>query len=94
MPGPPRDETPPSPVTALEGEATPDQLRLVWAASSDDAGVVSYRIWLDGYEVATTVETTVTLRWFNNDEAQHVVQIRAVDAAGQLRVTSSAARCS
>ena len=89
VPGPPRDETPPSPVTALEAEATPDQLRLVWAASSDDAGVVSYRIWLNGYEVQTTVETTVTLDWFNTDDAQHVVQVRAIDAAGNRSLSAA-----
>lgn len=83
MPGPPKDESPPTSVTALElAEATPDQLRLVWAPSTDDSGVVSYRIWLDGYETTTTVETTVTLDWFNDDNVQHVVLVHAVDAAG------------
>jgi hypothetical protein len=28
------------------------------------------------------VETKAKLRWFNDDSGQHVVQIRAVDAAG------------
>jgi hypothetical protein len=32
--------------------------------------------------VATTAETRARLRWFNDDSGQHVVQIRAVDAAG------------
>jgi hypothetical protein len=45
--------------------------------------VIGYRIWLNGYEVATTAQTRATLRWFNDDEGQHVVQIKAIDAAGQ-----------
>jgi ribulose bisphosphate carboxylase small subunit len=44
--------------------------------------VIGYRIWLNGFEVATTAETEAKLRWFNEDSGQHVVQIRAIDAAG------------
>ena len=44
--------------------------------------MIGYRIWLNGYEVATTAQTRATLRWFNDDEGQHVVQIKAIDAAG------------
>lgn len=80
--GPEEDETPPAAVTALESRPTADQLRLVWAPGIDDVGVIRYRIWLDGYEVQTTVDTAATLDWFNDDSAQHVVQVRAVDAAG------------
>jgi hypothetical protein len=50
--------------------------------TGDNVGVIGYRIWLNGFEVATTAETRARLRWFNNDSGQHVVQIRAVDAAG------------
>ncbi len=82
VPGPVQDETPPAPVTDLEAHATPDQLRLVWAPGIDDVGVIRYRIWLDGYEVRSTVETAAHLDWFNDDSTQHVVQVRAVDAAG------------
>ena len=44
--------------------------------------MIGYRIWLNGYEVATTAETQVNLRWFNDEEGQHVVQIKAIDSAG------------
>jgi hypothetical protein len=44
--------------------------------------VIGYRIWLNGFEVATTAETRAKLHWFNDDSGQHVVQIRALDAAG------------
>ena len=61
---------------------TPDRLSLTWTAATDNVGVIGYRIWLNGFEVATTAETEAKLRWFNEDSGQHVVQIRAIDAAG------------
>ena len=61
---------------------TADELSLSWPAATDNRRVIGYRIWLNGYEVATTAETRATLRWFNDDEGQHVVQIKAIDAAG------------
>ena len=53
-----------------------------WPAASDNVGVIGYRIWLNGFEVGTTTQTKARLHWFNDDSGQHVVQIRAVDAAG------------
>ena len=77
------DSEPPEPVTDVEPSAvTPDRLSLRWPAATDDVGVIGYRIWLNGFEVATTAETEAKLHWFNDDSGQHVVQIRAVDAAG------------
>lgn len=77
------DSVPPEPVADIEPSAvTVDQLSLRWPAATDDVGVIGYRIWLNGFEVATTAETQAKLRWFNDDSGHHVVQIRAVDAAG------------
>jgi hypothetical protein len=77
------DSEPPEPVADIEPSAvTVDQLSLRWPATTDDVGVIGYRIWLNGFEVATTAETQAKLRWFNDDSGHHVVQIRAVDAAG------------
>jgi hypothetical protein len=79
----PKDSQPPEPVAGIEPSAvTEDRLSLKWRASDDNVGVVGYRIWLNGFEVATTAETWAKLHWFNDDSRQHVVQIRAVDAAG------------
>jgi hypothetical protein len=61
---------------------TEDRLSLKWPAAQDNVGVIGYRIWLNGFEVATTAETQARLHWFNDDNRQHVVQIRALDAAG------------
>ena len=77
------DNNPPDPVTDLElRRSTPDQLTLFWAPGTDDVGILRYRVWLDGYEVATTSDTEATLDWFNDDGTQHVVLVQAVDAAG------------
>jgi len=77
------DSEPPAPVVVIEPSAvTVDQLSLTWPAATDDVGVIGYRIWLNGFDVATTAETTAKLHWFNNDSGHHVVQIRAIDAAG------------
>jgi hypothetical protein len=72
-----KDSEPPQPVTDIEPSAN-----LKWSAARDNVGVIGYRIWLNGFEVATTTETRARLRWFNDDSGQHVVQIRALDAAG------------
>lgn len=86
-----RDDQAPAPVREMEPPtATRDRLALNWSATTDNVGVVGYKIWLDGFPVASTAETHVELRWFNDDEAQHVVQIRAVDAAGNQSTSSPA----
>jgi len=78
-----KDSEPPQPVSDIEPlKVTPKLLTINWSAATDNVGVIGYRIWLNGFEVATTAETRARLRWFNDDGGQHVVQIRAVDAAG------------
>jgi hypothetical protein len=78
-----KDSEPPEPVADIEPSAmTTDRLSLKWTAAKDNVGVIGYRIWLNGFEVATTAETQAKLHWFNDDGGQHVVQIRALDAAG------------
>ncbi len=78
-----KDSEPPEPVADIDPSAvTADRLSLKWPAANDNVGVIGYRIWLNGFEVATTAETRAKLHWFNDDSGQHVVQIRALDAAG------------
>jgi hypothetical protein len=78
-----KDSEPPEPVADIEPSAmTADRLSLKWTAANDNVGVIGYRVWLNGFEVATTAETQAKLHWFNDDGGQHVVQIRALDAAG------------
>lgn len=78
-----RDRTRPSPATQLSVDRiTADTVTLHWAPTQDDVGVVGYHVWLNGYEVASTTESRATVEWFNDDTAEHVIQVRAVDAAG------------
>jgi len=83
-----KDSDPPQPVADIEAKVTARRLTISWPAASDNVGVVGYRIWLNGFEVATTAETRARLRWFNDDSGQHVVQIRALDAAGNQSQSS------
>jgi hypothetical protein len=83
------DNAPPDPVSGIDfGPVTEDTLTISWSAAHDDVTVIGYRIWLNGFEVATTAETHVTVNWFNDDMGQHVVQVRALDAAGNQSKTS------
>ena len=78
-----KDSEPPQAVANLEpSKITPKQLTVSWPAADDNVAVIGYRIWLNGFEVATTARTKARLRWFNHDSGEHVVQVRAVDAAG------------
>jgi hypothetical protein len=84
-----RDDTPPGPVGGIRfGRVTPTELTVRWAPANDDTGVVGYRLWLDGFVVATTVNTEVTVKWFNDDMGQHVIQLKALDAAGNQSETA------
>ncbi len=85
-----KDADPPGPVTDLTmRSADPDRVRLAWAPSPGEAGVVAYKVWLNGYEVRSTSETEVTLDWFNDDSTTQVVVVRAVDAAGNQSRTAA-----
>jgi hypothetical protein len=78
-----KDLDPPQAVSDIEpSKITRKQLIISWPAANDNVAVVGYRIWLNGFEVATTTGTKARLRWFNDDNGAHVVQVRALDAAG------------
>ena len=84
-----KDSSPPQPVADIEAsKVTAHRLTVSWPAASDNVGVIGYRVWLNGFEVATTAETQARLHWFNEDSGRHVVQIRAIDAAGNESETS------
>jgi len=72
--------------TAVESirpaKVTKGKLSLTWAPASDNVAVVSYRVLLNGFPVATTKQTHAEVSWFNDDVGQHVVQVRAVDRRG------------
>jgi hypothetical protein len=82
------DEPPQAVETITSSKVTALHLRLDWPAVRDNVKVVGYRVWLSGYLVADTTDTHATVRWFNDDTDQHVVQVKAVDAAGNEAETS------
>lgn len=79
-PGPVRDLVP----TAVSA----DRVTVAWRPASDNVAVTGYRVWLNGFEVATTTKTRATVRWFNDDLKEHVVQVKALDGAGNVSATS------
>ena len=83
------DQVPPAPVPDVEtAEVTEDRLSLRWPPAVDNVGVASYSVWLNGFQVVTTAETHATVRWFNDDLRTTVVQVRALDAAGNVSSSS------
>lgn len=85
---PGRDHTPPGAVGRLTvTRLDPDRLTVAWAAATDDVGVVSYHVWLNGFLVLDTQQTRASLAWFN-DSSTHVVQVQALDAVGNQSASS------
>lgn len=79
---PGRDEDPPDAVGRLTVVGSdPDRVTVSWPETHDDVGVVGYRVLLNGFFVLATQRTRATLEWFN-DSSTHVIQVRALDAAG------------
>lgn len=79
---PGRDTNPPAAVARLSvTRVDAKRLTVTWPEASDDVGVVSYRVWLNGFFVLSTQQPRASLHWFN-DSSTHVVQVRAVDAVG------------
>lgn len=60
------------------------QLALSWTASTDDTGVVGYRIFRDTVKIATVLGTTFT-DYGLNPGTSYSYKIRAFDAAGNLQ---------
>jgi hypothetical protein len=82
-PGQSVDTVPPSVIREISfPEVRSDRLTIRWAAATDDVAVTAYRVWLDGFEVADTTGLQVSVRWFRDGSPQQVVEVRAVDAAG------------
>lgn len=79
---PGRDEEPPSAVgLPWVVRADSERLTVTWPAATDNVGVVVYHVWLNGFVVTATQQPRATLHWFNDSDS-HVIQVRAVDAAG------------
>ena len=76
------DHAPPTAISRLWSTgADPESLGLAWTAASDDRSSVWYEVWVNGFKVTDTQQTEATVTWFN-DSRTHVIQVRAVDPAG------------
>jgi hypothetical protein len=82
------ERTLPARVAEVEvDEVTADTVTVRWAAAAD--GAVGYRVSLNGFEVASTTEHQATIDFFRDDSTENVVQIRAVDRAGNVSAAST-----
>jgi chitodextrinase len=76
------DTTPPSaPGTPVATTVTPSQVSLSWTASTDNVGVVGYRVIRNGSVIATVSGTTYTDSGVSASTS-YTYQVVAADAAG------------
>jgi hypothetical protein len=85
------DQEPPSTVSDLTFPVvTSGRLTVRWPAANDNVGVATYRVWLNGYHVADTTNLQIAIPWFKDGSQAQVVQVRAVDEAGNESVSAPA----
>ena len=83
------DVTPPSTPSAVTVESTaPDSVTLSWQASQDDRGDVTYTVYRDGRQVATTQGTRITDTGLQPATA-YGYRIAATDRAGNASAMSA-----
>ena len=87
----PADTTPPTPPTGLQTTSvTSDSISLAWSPSSDNVGVVAYKVLRDGTEVATVSGVTYLDAGVAPD-GRYQYQIVALDAAGNSAASAQLA---
>ena len=89
-PPPVIDTTPPSAPTDLRAMWTKPRVRVLWSASTDNVGVVAYRVYRDGHLLKTTKNTWINDRPTPTDP--HLYRVIAVDAAGNVSGAAEAVR--
>ncbi|MER7007966.1 DUF2334 domain-containing protein [Dactylosporangium sp. NPDC000555] len=88
-PPPPPDVTAPTaPGAPVVGELTSTSVALSWAASTDDRGVVSYRV-TGGPSVQTVTATSATITGLSA-KTRYTFTVEALDAAGNVSAASPA----
>src|SRR5438094_4047609 len=89
--GPPPDTTPPSVPTGLTASAvSSSQIKLSWAASSDNVGVSGYRVCRNGTQIPTTSASSFANTGLS-PSTTYSYTVAAYDAAGNLSTQSSSA---
>jgi uncharacterized repeat protein (TIGR02543 family) len=88
---PPPDSTPPSAPTNLKStNVTATSVALSWTASTDDVGVVVYRIYAGSVAVGTAIGTTSATVSSLSPNTTYVFTLTASDAAGNVSPASAA----
>jgi chitodextrinase len=88
-PTPTADTTAPTAPSTLRAVGASDTtVDVTWAASTDDVGVVGYRVFRDGVQVGTTNGTTYTDAGLNA-QTTYVYTVKAYDAAGNVSAASN-----
>jgi chitodextrinase len=82
---PPDTEAPTAPQGLRVTYERRSSIRIAWDSGSDNVGVVSYRVYEDGWLVDTTSGTST---WARPDEGMNVYTVVAVDAAGNVSPAS------
>jgi hypothetical protein len=81
-PPPVLDTTPPGAPEDLRAVWMKPHVRITWSPSSDNVGVVGYRVYRDGLLLKTTKATSLNDRPTPNET--HVYRLVAVDSAGNV----------
>jgi chitodextrinase len=83
------DAQPPTVPTGLSpGEVTATTISLSWSPSRDDVAVAGYGVYVDGADLATSVETTFVITGLGCGTS-HTLGVDAVDAAGNRSARAS-----
>ena len=86
------DASPPTAPTGLVATAVASKrVDLTWSAASDDIGVIGYRLFRDGEQIATLGAQTSYQDNGVSPAAEYVYEVRAVDAAGNVSSSSGQA---
>lgn len=82
------DTQPPTQPTGLtKSNPQPSSINISWNASTDNQGVVGYRVYLDGTQVADVSTTSATVSGLS--APSHTIQVEAYDAAGNASSRAS-----
>ncbi len=88
----PSDTTPPSTPTGLSATAVSStEINLSWTASTDNVGVVGYRVFRGGVQIATVTGGTTYSDTGLSPSTTYSYTVSAYDAAGNTSVQSASA---
>ncbi len=86
--GPPDTEAPTTPTNVTANNITSSGAVINWTASTDNVGVASYNVFLDGNQVGNTANTSFTLSGLD-PLTTYNVSVNAQDAAGNVSGSGS-----